>query len=276
MSDRPSKPPAAATDDTDPAPERDRAHAADDEPRVGDLLSGRVSEETLDPKTVAQLAAWFGGTSMSAVSGGEAPPAVSRPPAQRAAASGRAPAIEGVDDAFVTALMDKWANAPIRDAVALLQPAPTSIPRGAPSRFDLTRWRMPADEPMRDYERPEYLEGALREPVPQAILRDLHRPQQQWVPRLLPLDLGLGTQLSGSQHEAIHAIIDTPYAVRMDDEPVAAHFISQDINALRTQLRDEPWADAYVPPDERTHQTHYLPTEADLRWFGLVGIDPDL
>ncbi|GAB4538455.1 MAG: hypothetical protein Tsb0020_52610 [Haliangiales bacterium] len=273
MSDRPSKPPAAATDDSSPAPAR--AHAGDDEPRVGELLSGRVSEETLDPETVAQLAAWFGGTSMSAVSGGEAPPPPAAQP-QRAPASGQAPAIEGVDDAFVAALMDKWANAPIRAAVALLRPAPTSIPRGAPSRFDLTRWRMPADEPMRAYERPEYLEGALREPVPQAILRDLHRPQQQWTPRLLPNDLGLGAQLGGSQQEAIRAVIDTPYAVRMDDEPVAAHFISQDISALRSQLRDEPWADSYVPPEERAHQTHYLPTEADLRWFGIVGIDPDL
>lgn len=245
-----------------------------DEPRVGDVLAGRVSQDELDPETIAQLAAWFG----APLPAGVAPPAPDRGtgPADEVrerkeqARERRARALDAVDPAFLAALESKWT----RGHALLRTTAPVTPARPAPSKFDIARWNVRFGDEVRVTERPEDIADALKEATPQAILRDLHRPDQQWPLRMIPADLGM--DVAGLRSRArIESIMRAPVTVRMDDEPAPARLITEDMAALRAWL-DEPWEDSYVPPEQRRGPDSYVPTAEDLKWFGMVGFDPDL
>lgn len=255
--------PGAADLDTE---DRDRSSGGE-EPRVGDLLAGRVSQEELDPETVAQLAAWFG----APLPAGAAPPELEGAADPRdEARERRARALDAVDPTFLAALESKWTQG----ERLLRVTAPLTPARPAPSKFDLARWDVRLGDEVRETERPEDIVDALKEPTPQAILRDLHRPEQQWPLRMLPKDLGM--DIAGLDSRArLESALRAPLAVRMDDEPVPARMISEDMSALRARL-DEPWGDSYIPPEKRRGPDSYVPTAEDLKWFGMVGFDPDL
>jgi hypothetical protein len=238
------------------------------EPRVGELLargSAPTESEDLDPATIAQLAAWFGAPAPGVV------PAGAAPEAKRGedAAARRARALEAVDPGFVAALQARWSQ-----GEALLRvTAPLARPRRAASKFDLAVWNLRLGDEPREFERPEHINETLKEPTPQAILRDLHRTEQQWPKRLLPEDLGL--DVAGLRTRAkIDAILSTSYFVRIDDEPIPARIMADASAELRARL-GEPWEDSYVPPEKRRAHT-YVPTQEDFKWFGVMGFDPDL
>lgn len=240
------------------------------EPRVGDLLargSALAESDDLDPATLAQLAAWFGAPALGGLApAGAAPGATS----SEDAATRRARALEAVDPGFVAAHRARWA----RGEALLCVNAPLARPRRAPSRFDLAVWNLRLGDAPRETERPEDIGDALSEPTPQAILRDLHRSEQQWPKRLLPQDLGL--DVAGLRTRArIDAALSTRYFVRIDDEPIPARIMAEAAADLRARL-DQPWEDSYVPPEKRRGDASYVPTEEDLKWFGAMGFDPDL
>lgn len=241
------------------------------EPRVGDLLSGRVSSEAreeLDPETLAQLAAWFGAP-LATPAGAPARP--EGPLSKREeAALRRQRALDAVDRAFLDALESKWTQG----NTLLRVTRPLGQPRRSPSRFDLDVWRLQASDELREAERPEDISDALKEPTPQAVLRDLHRPDQQWPLRLLPEDLGM--DVAGARTRArIDTAVRTRYVVRMDDEPIPARLMLEDMAALRAHL-DEPWESFYVPPEKRRAPASLVPSAEDYKWFGMTGFDPDL
>lgn len=240
------------------------------EPRVSDLLAGRVSPEAreeLDPETVAQLAAWFGVPVAT-----PAAPATRDTPANKReeAALRRQRALDAVDRAFLAALESKWSGG---DALLRIT-RPVSQPLRSPSRFDLDVWNLQASDELREAERPEDVSDALKDPAPQAVLRDLHRPEQQWPLRLLPEDLGL--DVAGTRTRSrIDTALRTKYVVRMDDEPIPARLMLEDMAALRAHL-NEPWESFYVPPEKRRGPASLVPTAEDFKWFGITGFDPDL
>jgi hypothetical protein len=237
---------------------------------VGDFLAGRVSpadREELDPETVAQLAAWFG----TPVATPAATPRSDAPPDKRQqAALRRQQALDAVDRTFLAALESKWMSG---DALLRVN-RPVSQPPRSPSRFDLDVWKLQASDEVREAERPEDISDALKDSTPQAVLRDLHRPEQQWPLRLLPNDLGM--DVAGTRTRSkIDTILRTSYLVRMDDEPIPARLIVEDMGALRAHL-DEPWENFYVPPENRRGLPSLVPTAEDFKWFGMTGFDPDL
>jgi hypothetical protein len=243
---------------------------------VGDVLTGRVAaaaREELDPETVAQLAAWFGvpvDTPAAPARRSDAPP--SKLPSKREEALlRRQQALDAVDPAFLAALERKWTQG---DALLRVN-RPVRAQVRSPSRFDLDEWNLRASDEVRETERPEDVVDALKEdPTPQAVLRDLHRPEQQWPLRLLPEDLGM--DVAGMRTRSrIDTILRTSYMVRMDDEPVPARLILEDMGALRAHL-DEPWESFYVPPEKRRGVASLVPTAEDFKWFGITGFDPDL
>ncbi|WP_428268847.1 hypothetical protein [Haliangium sp.] len=236
--------------------------------RVGDLLSGHVADDELDPETRAQLAAWFG------------PPGAVPTPKPSAGVGPRPArtALEGVDPGFLDTLERKWRDhAPlvgVREQASIA--ATTSATTRSPCGFDIDAWSLPAPaDDERSYDRPEDISDDLKESVPQAVLRDLHRPEQQWPLRLLPQDMGL--DVAGAEaSEQIRTVLAHSLMIRMDDEPVPARLMADDMNELRSRLRDESWEASYVPPEQRAGTVSYLPTAEDLKWFGMVGFDPDL
>jgi hypothetical protein len=175
-----------------------------------------------------------------------------------------------VDRTFLAALESKWTGG---DALLRVNRSVSRPPR-SPSRFDLDVWNLQASDEVREAERPEDISDVLKDPTPQAVLRDLHRPEQQWPLRLLPNDLGM--DVAGERARSrIDTILRTSYAVRMDDEPVPARLIFEDMGALRAHL-NEPWESFYVPPEKRRGPASLVPTAEDFKWFGMTGFDPDL
>lgn len=240
------------------------------EPRVGDLLAGRVSpqaREELDPETVAQLAAWFGVPVLTPA----APPQPEGPVSKREeAALRRKRALDAVDPGFLAGIERKWAQG---DALLCIN-RPVGQARRSPTRFDLDVWNLQASDEVREAERPEDISDVLKDPTPQAVLRDLHRPDQQWPLRLLPEDLGM--DVAGTRTRSrIDTALRTKYVVRMDDEPIPAQLILADMGALRAHL-SEPWENFYVPPENRRGPASLVPTAEDFKWFGMTGFDPDL
>jgi hypothetical protein len=237
------------------------------EPRVRELLArgpAAAESEDLDPATIAQLAAWFGAP---AAGNAAAAPEVER---GQDAAARRARALAAVDPGFVSALHARWA----RGEALLRVTRPLARPRRAPSKFDLAVWNLHLGDAPREVELPEGIGDALREPTPQAILRDLHRPEQHWPKRLLPEDLGV--DVAGLRTRArIDEILSTNYSVRIDDEPIPARILADATADLRASLR-APWEDSFVPPEKRRGPASDAPTAEDLKWFGTMGFDPDL
>ena len=65
MPDDPTPDDLTPDDSTPDDPARDSGRQSDH--RVGDIVSGRVAREELDPETITQLAAWFGAPAQSIV-----------------------------------------------------------------------------------------------------------------------------------------------------------------------------------------------------------------
>lgn len=240
-----------------------------EEPRVGELLaraSAPDASEELDPLTIAQLAAWFGPPEPGVGPAGPAPEPARTPDA----ATRRARALAAVDPRFVAAHRARWS----RGEALLHVTAPPWRPRRPASKFDLAVWNLHLGDPPRETERPEDIGDTLKDPTPQAILRDLHRVDQPWLKRLLPTDLGV--DVAGLDTRAkIDAVLAINYVVRVDDEPIPARIMAEASADLRARLA-QSWEDSYVPPEDRVGPASYVPTAENMKWFGSMGFDPDL
>jgi hypothetical protein len=152
-----------------------------DEPRAKDIAKAKTTadlDERLDPATVAQLAAWFGLPSVEQLQEEEEARAreaeENDPYRERNERQARVAA--DVDPAMINRL-ERWKRA--GDAMKTeLGPPIEPIPDPTIVRHDhafADRLGVIGDE--REVNRPQWIDDALSTSTPQAILRDLHRPE---------------------------------------------------------------------------------------------------
>lgn len=235
------------------------------EPRAGDVISGRVSHDELDPETVAQLAAWFGAPAEAVEPPRESPEQAER----RELWERRRRAMDAVEPGLLARLESRKE---VGDEFIHL-PEPLYLPIETPvHRFELSAWKV-NDFEVREREIPEDISDALHERTPQAILRDLNRPVLKWSLFLQPQDAGV--DVGGERaRQRIDECVHTRYQVRMRERSRASRQAQEGIADLRARLA-EPWEHVEIPEERRT-QSSAMPTAEDLRWFGDVGYDPDL
>ena len=152
---------------------------ADDEPKVPkvkDLLGGAAKlTDVVDEATRAELERWFGLPSFEALA--EESQAPAEDPDMVAARERRERATNDVDPALLESLR--------RRAEAELLPVRAPVTMTADRRIamiDLERIEQlhTAIAEPREIERPEAIEDDLKEVTPQALLRDLHRPEDDF------------------------------------------------------------------------------------------------
>jgi len=186
--DEPSDPPAPPEDGTGPdeTPAEDAGAAEPRGPggglderlgdmRAGELLAKRPDElqEELDPETIAQLARWFGLPSFTELAEQEAESA------QDAAWREKREKIEAAADPALMAHLGELSRVgdglrQITGSVAVHVEAPIEC-------LDPTfSERFGAVADAREIEIPWEIEDELKQCTPQAILRDLHRPEENF------------------------------------------------------------------------------------------------
>lgn len=264
------------------------------EHRVGDIVSGRVPQNELDPNTIAQLASWFGAPAQSiveterAIARGQADPAARRPGARppadpdddgadhpddrkhtdpeiRALWRRRRRAMAAVDPAFLAYFESLTTRGD--DHLRIPEPPELAIETSI-ARFDIEAWRLNFLE-IREWEIDEYLHDEMRERTPQALLRDLHRPVTEWPLALEPVDLGV--DVGGLKAlESIHGIMRARYGLDMEEHRLASIQGREQLDELQERLA-APWEDSYIPESER--KSSKISAE-DFKWFNSIGYDP--
>lgn len=177
---------------------------------------------------------------------------------------------EGIQRWFVDAIADRGHRAA---AVATAPEPPRAVIDPSLARFSLAAWNLTFAGDARTTERPHDIRQALEQRVPQAILRDLHRPVRP-VPAIHLRPEAMGPSPSElSPRAAVRAAMATPYTVRIADQPSARAALANDRAELRAIL-DAPWEDAR--PAEPTQQASLFAHPDDALWFGTEGgYDPD-
>lgn len=137
-----------------------------EEPTVRQLLEDpKAHAEALDPATLAELQRWFG-----------MPSAMDLPPAEPTAEelSRRDQAIAAVEPEFLEYMLRHETRLPLMMEPAHLDVRAAEDLKTIPERFEVAS---KIGEP-REIELSYLLYDDLKETVPQALLRDLHRPEQ--------------------------------------------------------------------------------------------------
>lgn len=261
-----------STRDAPPAPEEEprASQGGTSDHRASDVIAGRVPEEELDPATIAQLAAWFGAPLPAQEAGPR--PGFGEDPEIREVRERRQRAAALVDPEFLARFESKPAEA--QALIRLPESLRLSIEERPLAKLDMDAWNLALSPEIREHERPDDISDALQERTPQALLRDLHRPEMYWQITMKPRSLGVDT--GGTRGRArVAAAIQTRYAFHRGEMPLATRLAAAGMADLRSRLA-EPWENAYVPPEKRRSPGSYVPTPEDLRWFGLGGYDPDL
>jgi hypothetical protein len=151
--------------------------APDDDPKVRDLLSGKSVDDVIDAATRAELERWFSLPSFDQVAEQEPAPVVDEEMLE--AQKRRDAAIALVDPAFLASLHHRN----IENPESLIKFAAVIDVRVNPdiALFDSAlAERAGAIADPRVRERPEDLEDDLKDCTPQALLRDLHRSEEEF------------------------------------------------------------------------------------------------
>lgn len=269
MSNSPSDlPPNGTVEPADAAGKS--ASSSREEPRVSALMRGEVSREELDPATVAQLAAWFGApaTGVAVPESGAAPQ-----PLEESLWDERREVhrhLEAALDEKLAKRLESWTEKSA--GLTHLPPPMTLTIERQLAKLDMDMWRVRSVETV-EHERPEDISDGIREPVPQAVLRDLHRPVMTW-PYLL-MDQALGIDVAGTRSiESIRETTSTSYRVRMERELIASQLVYRDRSEFMDEL-NQPWEDIEIPKERRGSSSLHR-TPEDLLWFGTVGYDPTI
>jgi hypothetical protein len=123
------------------------------------------------------------------------------------------------------------------------------------------------------WERDDGVSAALKIAVPQAVLRDLHRPVRHFGDVEMHIrSIGIDRFGSGALDAAREALaLRVGLEVR---EPIASRAGRVELDALRAALA-LPWADS-KPARPTSDKRRGLPGASDWRWFGTEGgYDPD-
>jgi hypothetical protein len=228
-----------------------------DEPRARDVAAAKSTaelEDKLDPSTVAQLAAWFGLPSYQELE--EERAAAAQPPPESELAAERREVNEKVDevvDRQLLARIEGWRTAGddmfdelVPPELHLVDDLMLSDPRFADT---LGATGEPREVPL-----PPWLEDDLRDVTPQAMLRDLYRPEPQFDKYMT---LGEPEPGFAAVLTDIRAIVLTDFTVR--PEPSARvlftealaelrHWKAANWGALDLPKRDAPADEAKAEP----------------------------
>jgi hypothetical protein len=212
----------------------------DDDRKAKDVLAGGGD---MDPETRANLERWFGLPSYEQVAeeAARAPgPAEDAELVARRAAQARAAA--AVDPRIEAKLLARTTAA---ERMLRIPPLPPSVLEAELSVLDpVLLARADLAEP-REVDLPVQLREAMSDPTPQALLRDLHRPE---------LEFQLRLEVEEAFLEA-HAPVDARAVVaeamsrrRVPEMPVppAARVTAEDLAPMR-RARRERWADLRTP-----------------------------
>jgi hypothetical protein len=162
-----------------PPPDDDDADADATERRARDVVA---ASDELDAETKADLARWFGLPSFEQLQEQEAATRASATPRQlpeddelRARIEAQARATAAIDPGLVDALHRQGANV---QRLLRLQPPPAPTLDPTISALDpVLLARADAVTEPRELEMAQWVAGAMNECTPQAVLRDLHRPE---------------------------------------------------------------------------------------------------
>lgn len=148
----------------------------DKDPKVKELL-GQPLDQVVDALTAKELERWFGLPSFAELDGAAAKAAQpTEDPDIVAVRERRAQATAAVDPALLDAIHHRTQGAP--EALILFEAKLDVHVDAGIARLDLDMIdrRMAIAEP-RELERPMDIEDELKDVTPQALLRDLHRPE---------------------------------------------------------------------------------------------------
>jgi len=147
--------------------------APDDEPKVKDLLAGKALDDVVDAATARELERWFGLPSFAQL--GDAPPPP-EDPELAAVQQRRAAAIAAVDPALLDEVATRYEIDP-EDIVTFIASLDVNVdPSVALFDASVAERAHRIAEP-REYEIPDTIRDWMAERTPQALLRDLHRPE---------------------------------------------------------------------------------------------------
>lgn len=155
--------------------------APDDDPKakdptVKDLLAGAPLEDVVDDATRRELERWFGMPSAEALEAEGKQPGPSTDPEILEVQKQREAALAAIDPALV-AMLDGRAARCGSDAMLQFRPSLDVHIDPKVALFDLRMLeRVSTVADPRDFERPQDIEDELKSCAPQALLRDLHRP----------------------------------------------------------------------------------------------------
>jgi hypothetical protein len=214
-----------------------------DDRRVKDLIAAASSSDELDAQTQADLARWFGLPSFQQVEEGEvaAPPASRDDPDVVARRAAQARATAAVDPVLCDALHARGAAV---ERMLVFRPTELRILDPSISALDpVLVARAEASAEPREVDLPMGLRDDLAECTPQALLRDLHRPE---------IDFRL--QLEADAVVEAQMRVDPVREVR---EAMAAHRATERLEPGWRQAREaleplvrakrEPWGDIRTP-----------------------------
>jgi hypothetical protein len=217
-----------------------------DEPRAGDVARAKSTaelEDKLDPATIAQLAAWFDLPSFEELEERRQAeePEIDERAERRKEVHAR---ITEVADQTILARMQHWTGA--GDTLIHLPP-PMEVKIGGEIRVADSDWseRMGTIADEREVEIPSWIEEAFHEATPQAILRDLHRPEDDFALRFQYLDTP--PTLSDMRKE-LHSEIGRSLQVRPDTPP--SWQTIRDATAELRRWKAANWAELPLPKRE--------------------------
>jgi hypothetical protein len=216
--------------------------AADDdkpEPKVKELLErdlGKSLEQVVDEVTAAQLARWFELPSFQQVEEGEVSPPV-EDPEMLAVRERRAKAIAAVDPEMVEAhrrrMEAPWSLIKFEAKIDV-----HVDPDVAQVDYAMAESRIDSTEP-REVERPEDIEDHLRDNTPQALLRDLHRPEIDFQKEFEVVDMAAEQKVDIV--ELVREAITTNWKL-----PDLGELPGRELHRIMADLRAEresPWGD---------------------------------
>lgn len=210
-----------------------------DEPRIRELLAGAQLSDTLDADTKRELERWLQAS---------AAPTVERAPEPvdeelKAVQERRDRACAAVDPKFVEAIERQYEVQPatlIKFEVLL-----DVRVRGDMPMFDYGMAdRIAVIAEPREYELPEEMKDELRETSPQALLRDLHRIEIEFVPGFEIVDIAEHQRL-----DIVAAVADA-MATSWALPPLGPSPFKEEQSLLaedRASIYRRPWTSIYMP-----------------------------
>jgi len=237
------------------------------EPRVDQLIlsDDEATTPDIDPELVSRLETWFGPLGAPA---DETPAAAQElydvwlSPENPHQEWRRARALEVVSRGPLAANLERR-GASYGAMVEPLPPIELAMDPGI-ARLDLSVWPDPPARGPRELMRPEDLAEAVTERVPQAVLRDLHRPEPEVGPIVLER-IEIAGETGTRPLETVRAIIDTRYRIDIKALVDTPGQIRGSMAEMRQRIDDEPWADAR--PAQPARFPGYDPGDL-MKWFG--------